>query len=70
MTMTELLMKADANHPFGDERDAAQFFNISPYAVKVFADKLPGVFRAGPAVRFDKRAAAEYAANKVFRNTR
>ncbi len=66
MTIAELSRKATANHPFGDERDAAAFFNMSPRRVRMLADVLPGCWRCGPAIRFDKRIAATYAAQKVF----
>ncbi|PNG27893.1 hypothetical protein [Methylocella silvestris] len=64
--MNDLLRKATNIHRFGDERDAARFFNLTPAAVRVFADALPGVFRAGPVVRFDKKVAAEWSAAKVL----
>jgi hypothetical protein len=53
-------------HRFGDEFDAARFFNMTVADVRLHADKLPGCWRCGPAIRFDHRAAANYAALKVF----
>jgi hypothetical protein len=54
------------HHRFGDEFDAAQFFNMTVADVRLHTDKLPGCWRSGPAIRFDHRAAANYAALKVF----
>jgi hypothetical protein len=62
----QLFRKVTHRHRFGDEHDAAQFFNMSVGAVRLHADKLPGCWRCGPAIRFDHRAAAYYAADRVF----
>jgi hypothetical protein len=62
----QLFRKVTDNHRFGDEHDAARFFNMSVAAVRLHADKLPGCWRCGPAIRFDHRAAACYAADMVF----
>ncbi|MEJ0094210.1 MAG: hypothetical protein WDN46_12470 [Methylocella sp.] len=66
MTIVELSRKAASHHRFGDETDAARFFNTSPSRVRLLADVLPGCWRCGPLVRFDKRVAAEYAAKQVI----
>ena len=68
MTLLQLSRRATSDHRFGDEIDAAQFFNTTPDRVRQLADRLPGCWRCGPLVRFDKRVAAEYAARKVFAN--
>lgn len=60
------IRKVTDYHRFGDELDAARFFNMSVADVRLHADKLPGCWRCGPAIRFDHRAAANYAALKVF----
>ena len=39
---------------------------MSVAAVRLHADTLPGCWRCGPAIRFDHRAAACYAADMVF----
>lgn len=62
----QLFRKVRQQHRFGDEYDAAPFFNMSVAAVRLHADRLPGCWRCGPAIRFDHRAAACYAADKVF----
>lgn len=62
----QLFRKVTLHHRFGDEHDAARFFNMSVAVVRLHADGLPGCWRCGPAIRFDHRAAACYAADMVF----